>query len=571
MVNVEQSIINKYPVYGDYPKLIRNSTTYILKKLFFQNEINNFLEKYNSLEGFDFIEAVLEYFNFTYTLSSFDRKNIPSSGRVVIIANHPLGALDALSLISMVREVRSDIKIVANEMLMQVEQLKNILIPVDNMSSSSTKEQIKAIHKSLEEDKAIIIFPSGEVSRARPTGIKDTHWQKGFLRFAKKSNSPILPVYIEAKNSAMFYMLSTINKKLSTLFLVREMFLQRSKGVDFKVGELIPFKSILRADLSDKVTINLLKKHLYRISKGKKGLFTTQTSVAHPESRQEIKAELKNSKLLGHTSDNKKIYLYEYTKNSTLLKEIGRLREYTFRKVEEGTGAKRDTDKYDKYYKHIVLWDDENLEIVGAYRIGESNYIKEYFENEGFYSNRLFEFGEGFEKYLSNSIELGRSFVQPKYWGSRALDYLWQGIGAYLAYNEHIRYMFGPVSLSNSYPKVAKNFIITFYKLYFGSIEPLVKAKDEFFMSEREKAEVLSEFDGNNYAKDFKYLKKRLSHLDFNVPTLYKQYADLCEDGGIEFVDFNVDRNFADCVDAFIVVDINKIKQKKRDRYIKKF
>jgi hypothetical protein len=186
MVNVEQSIINKYPGYGDYPKLIRNSITYLFKKLFFQNEINTFLEKYNSLEGFDFIEAVLEYFNFTYTLSSFDRKNIPSSGRVVIIANHPLGALDALSLISMVREVRSDIKIVANEMLMQVEQLQDIIIPVDNMSSASSKDQIKAIHKSLEEDKAIIIFPSGEVSRARPTGIKDTHWQKDFCVLLKR-------------------------------------------------------------------------------------------------------------------------------------------------------------------------------------------------------------------------------------------------------------------------------------------------------------------------------------------------------------------------------------------------
>ena len=569
MVNVEQAIISKYPNLQKYPKVLIDPFVYFAKKLMYQDEINSFLAKYESLEGIDFIEAVLEYFNFTYSISNKAKLNIPPRGRVVIVANHPLGALDALSLISLVKEIRSDVKVMANDILMQIPQLQSLLIPVDNMSNKAKKEQIKKLYNALENDEAVIIFPSGEVSRARVTGIKDTGWKRGFLKFARNTNSAILPVYIEAKNSSFFYTLSAINKKISALFLVREMFLQRSKGVNFRVGEQIPFKNIQNLKLDDEVLVNLLKKHLYKISKNKKGIFETQTCIAHPENRQDIKKELKESVLLGETSDGKNIYLFEYKKSSSVMKEIGRLREYTFRRVEEGTGTKRDTDGFDKYYKHIVLWDDEELEIVGSYRIGEASFISEYFDIKGFYSNSLFEYEEAFKPYLQNSIELGRSFVQPRYWGSRALDYLWQGIGAYLAKNPHIRYMFGPVTLSDTYPKLAKNLIITFYQLYFPAWDKLVKAKEPFFMSRLEKKEAEEFFSRNDYLGDFRVLKEQLSHFNLSVPTLYKQYSELCEEGGISFVDFNVDKDFANCVDSFIIVDIQKIKEAKRKRYIK--
>ena len=569
MVDVEKTLSLKYPSIVRYPAMVRNFVVYLLKKILHQEEINHFLMHGESFKGFDFVEAVLEYFNFSYTVSNRDKAHIPSSGRVIIIANHPLGALDALALISLVKEVRVDIKVLANDVLMQIEPLKNIFIPLDTLSGTTTKESLKKIYEALENDEALIIFPSGEVSRAQPTGIKDTKWKKGFLKFAQKSNSPILPVFIDAKNSPLFYTLSMVNKKIATFLLANEMFKKRSKVIGFKVGEPIAYKTLQKSMLGDAMLINLLKKHLYKISKDKKGIFATQTSIAHPEERKAIRAELKGSSLLGETSDGKKIYLYEHESGSVLMKEIGRLRELTFRKVEEGSGHKRDVDIFDKHYKHIVLWDEEELEVVGAYRIGESNFITEYFGVEGFYSNTLFEFMPEFTPYLSNAIELGRSFVQPRYWGTRALDYLWQGIGAYLSVHPNIRYMYGPVSLSDTYPKVAKNLIISFYQLYFPASKSFVKAKDSFFMSKLEKEEALSFFKGNDYKEDFLVLKEQLSHMDLTVPTLYKQYSDLCEEGGIAFVDFNVDKEFANCVDSFIIVDIAKIKEVKKKRYIK--
>jgi putative hemolysin len=148
-----------------------------------------------------------------------------------------------------------------------------------------------------------------------------------------------------------------------------------------------------------------------------------------------------------------------YEAAPALMREIGRLRELTFRKVGEGTGRKIDLDEFDQYYQHIVLWDESQLEVVGAYRIAAGDVIYRRLGISGFYTSTLFRFSEEFEKYLPQSLELGRSFVQPNYWNSQALDYLWHGIGAYMAARPQYNYLFGPVSVSNSYSAEARELL----------------------------------------------------------------------------------------------------------------
>lgn len=568
MIDTKQAISVKFPQISNFPMPVKNSIFAIIKKLVYENEINSFLKENEKLGAFELIDAILEYFNFSYKYPSNQIENIPSSGRVVIIANHPLGALDALSLIHLIKQVRKDVKIVANDMLMQVNQLKPILLGVDVFGYTTSKTAINEIYSSLDKEEAVIIFPSGEVSRARPTGITDTKWHSGFLKFALKKSAPILPVYIKGKNSSLFYAVSAINKKLSIGFLPYEMFNKKNKSIEFVIGELIPHRSFKDHNLNLKAKSKLFKKHLYRIAKKKNAIFATQRCIAHPENRQEIKDELKSAFLLGETSDKKMIYLFDYRTESAVMKEIGRLRELTFRKVEEGTGKKRDTDEYDEYYEHIVLWDEERLEIVGSYRIGNSKHILEMLGVEGFYSDSLFKFKKEFKCYLENSIELGRSFVQPAYWGSKALDYLWQGIGAYLYKHKDIKYMFGPVSLSSSIPKDALNMIVYYYSKYYlkdGLVDPVTP----FVFTTKELEELKEIFSSSSQTEDFMTLKEYLRNYNTTIPTLYKQYTELCEDGGVKFLGFNVDREFNDCIDGLIVVDVDKIKEKKRQRYIK--
>lgn len=568
MINVEEEIKKKFPKLDTNSTFFKKSLIQMAKKIVHEDTINTFLQENAHLKGFDFIDAVLEHFDFDYTVSSNDLSNIPSSGKVVIIANHPLGGLDALCLLKLVGTVRKDVKIVANDFLVGFESLSSLFIHVDTFKKRQRKDDIKKIYEALNNEEAIIIFPAGEVSRASAKGIQDPVWNKGFLNFAQHCNAPILPIFIDGKNSKVFYTMSVINKTFSTLLLSHEMFKNQSKNIHMKVGEIISNEHIMPLGLTKKTIIALYKKHLYALKKGKKSYFITQKAIAHPQKRKHLIKELKNSKLLGQTKDGKMIYLYDYVDDSIVLKELGRLRELSFRRVGEGVNKKRDTDKYDIYYQHIILWDEEELEIVGAYRIGHGDFINKNLGVKGFYSNTLFKYENEFTPYLKDSIELGRSFVQPKYWGTRALDYLWYGIGAYLAAHPKIKYMFGPVSISASFPKIAKDMLIFYYSHYYTGSKELATPRLPYQYS-TDIHSLQSMFCLEDKKKDFKTLKSSLNSIGVAVPTLFKQYSELCEEEGVEFQGFNIDENFSDCVDGFILVHIDKIKEAQRKRYIK--
>ncbi|MFY4758820.1 GNAT family N-acyltransferase [Aliarcobacter butzleri] len=567
MIDIQKEIEKKFPKIKEKENVLKKSLLKIAKKIVHEDSINQFLLQNSHLKGFDFVDAVLDYFDFDYTVSSNDLQNIPSTGKVIIIANHPLGGLDALCLLKLVGQIRKDVKILANDFLVGFEALHSLMIPLDNFKDRQSKESIKKIYEALKNEEAIIIFPAGEVSRATPKGVKDPAWNKGFLNFAKNSNSAILPIFLDAKNSKTFYTISLINKTFSTLLLSNEMFNKKSKNINIKIGQIIPSENITPKGLNKDFLVNLYKKHLYALKKGKKSFFQTQSAIAHPVSKIDLYNELKKSPLLGQTNDGKKIYLYDYVEDSIVLKELGRLREISFRKVGEGVNKKRDLDKYDVYYQHIILYDKNELEIVGAYRIGNSDMIFKEFGTKGFYSNTLFQFNDEFMFYLQNSIELGRSFVQPKYWGTRALDYLWYGIGAYVKANPNIKYMFGPVSISGAFPAIAKDMLVFYYNYYYSSEKNLVEARTPFSYSSHIH-DIKEFFTLEDKKRDFKSLKIALSNIGVNVPTLYKQYSELTLDDGVKFLDFNVDKNFGDCIDSFILVEIDKIKDSMKQRYM---
>lgn len=572
MLNLEQSLGDKYPrLFRDPPKVVTRPLLGALRLLFHEREVNRFLEEHRNLTGFAFIEKVLDHFHFSWEVGSRDKENIPPSGRVVIVANHPLGALDALALIQLVGEVRTDVKVVANDLLLNLEPMRPLLLPVDNLNGASQKDQIKAIHEALDKEQAVIVFPAGEVSRLRPNGVRDGRWNSGFLRFARRANAPVLPVYIKARNSALFYGTSMLSKALSMLLLVQEMFGQNARTIRMKVGEIIPYAN-LRRDVSNRTLVRMVKKHLYQVGKQRRAVFTTEKAIAHPQPRQLIKAELKQARHLGATRDDKAIYLFDYAPDSAVMKEIGRLRELSFRKVGEGSGQRRDLDRYDRDYRHLVLWDNDALEIVGAYRIGEAEQIVARSGVAGLYTHTLFDLGHGFEQCRENALELGRSFVQPRYWGSRALDYLWQGIGAYVKHHPQIRHLYGPVSISDSYPKPARDALIHYYQRHYGTGRdadaPRVQPRLPYVPGAGAVAECRALMPGDDAEADFKALRAYLQEFGLTVPTLYKQYTDVTEADGVHFLGFNVDPDFSNCIDGLICVDLTRLKPSKRKRYL---
>jgi len=355
-------------------------------------------------------------------------------------------------------------------------------------------------------------------------------------------------------------------KPLSTMWLVHEMFKQHEQEVRLRIGQAISFDSYSNLPVDDKRLIKMFKKHVYKLAKKKKSpVFAEQLeSMAHPEDRKQLKVELKNSQLIGVTSDGKQIYNFTYDSDSAVMRELGRLRELTFRAVGEGTGLRRDVDVYDRIYDHIILWDNDELEIVGAYRMVPTRRVLELHQDVGLYTETLFDLSKLSEEKKQQGLELGRSFVQPKYWGKRSLDYLWQGIGAYLNQNPDIRYLLGAVSVSNELNKEAKASLIRFYQTYFGSYDIEVNAKTPYLLP----TDVGLCFNGDDYQQEFSLLKQKMKDEGSSIPTLYKQYSELCEPGGTLFCAFNVDKDFSDCIDGFVLVDMQLMKSQKRKRYL---
>nr|WP_306673656.1 GNAT family N-acetyltransferase [Tahibacter caeni] len=250
------------------------------------------------------------------------------------------------------------------------------------------------------------------------------------------------------------------------------------------------------------------------------------------------------------------------------MREIGRLRELAFRRVGEGTGNRRDLDRFDAHYRHIVLWDEEALAVVGAYRLGEGRAILRDHGMAGLYSASLFDYAPEADVFLQDAVELGRSFIQPAYWGSRSLDYLWQGIGAFLRKRPEVRYLFGPVSLSASLPQPVRELIVHTHGRFFADPEHLATAKNPFRISPEVAREADAALEGKDAKAALSLLKQQLAVSDQAIPTLYRQYVDLCEPDGVRFLAFGVDPQFGGCVDGLIRLDLTRLKPAKRSRYL---
>lgn len=566
-IDLEDLFSKNYPDFSRFPALVRRTLLFFLSRLMHIREINDIIESNSSLMGVDFIEELFEKLDISYTISAKDKLKIPSEGRLLVVSNHPLGGIDGLILIKAISEVRSDVKIIVNDILMHIENLKEYFIPIDVFIGRPQRENIQMVYDSIKRNEAIIIFPAAEVSRLKFFKISDSKWKKSVIQLSGKFKSPILPVFIKANNSILFYLFSIISKRLSLFLLPREVFNKRGKNINLKIGHHIA-PDVFQSNFYKKdIQIKLLRKHVDLISKDKTGVFQSQKNVIHPMNKKLLKQQLSRTKFLGFTGDRKKIFLVESYLAPDVLKEIARLREISFRMVSEGTGKKMDKDKYDEYYKHLVLWDEEELEIVGSYRIGIGRTIMATLGVKGFYTSELFSHSHQLQSILAQSAELGRSFIQSKYWNTYALDYLWQGLGVFLKDNPFIKYTFGGVSLSKSYSDEAKKHIIYFYKKWFGDQQNLSSAKNKFIIPNSDLKDLSSVYSSTDYRKDLLCLKNYLKHLGFALPVLYKQYSELCAKDGIKFIDFAIDPDFNNCVDALILLEIDKIKPDKKERY----
>ena len=561
---LEQQIVERYPHWfrGRRAGLTRP----LLRTLGRWSRLDQayaFLADHGHLHGLDFVDAAIDHLNLRPTVDPAAERRIPAQGRLLIVANHPSGALDALALLQLVGRVRRDVKIVANDFLTGIAPLTSLLLPVRILGGKPGADSVRAVEQALEAEQCVIVFPAGEVSRLGPRGVRDTRWRRGFLRFARTTAAPVLPIRVEARNSALFYGASALFKPAGTALLAREMFRRHQRRLQLHVGHL------LRMDADEDAASQILRvrKALYALGGGM--ALPAPEAGDSPEPLAEalapdmLEACIDALDVLGETTDGKRICVGRLAGGSPLLREIGRLRELTFRVVGEGTGKRMDVDAFDAWYEHIVLWDGAQRKIAGAYRIARGAPVLAAQGLKGLYTASLFDYADDALPRLASGMELGRSFVVPEYWGSRSIDYLWQGIGAYLRRHPRVRYLFGAVSMSAALPLHAREQIVAYYAHYYGDPNGEARSRHPFRYTATPTC-----FDALDADTAFRVLKTNLDTLGATVPMLYKQYTDLCEPGGARFLAFGVDPDFSDSIDGLIEVDLHRIRPKKRERYL---
>lgn len=269
--------------------------------------------------------------------------------------------------------------------------------------------------------------------------------------------------------------------------------------------------------------------------------------------------------LLGQS--NIQIYVAAADQIPEVLLEIGRLREMTFRLIGEGTGNARDIDQYDNHYEHIIAWNNESKEIVGAYRLGRLDKILPQKGLDGIYTSSLFHFDEQLVKDLGATLEVGRSFVVPSYQGSSALTLLWRGIGTFIARNPIYTKLSGVVSIDRNYSDTVIEIMLQYLRANhqettFGHrITPKTPFRSMTPISQSDIKKVVSSL---STPQELCHTVKRLQKDGRSIPILLKHYLLL----GARVLDFNVDPDFSDVVDGFILVDLKDVPAKKLNRFI---
>lgn len=546
---------------------------WLLLKALRISKINKLYERHKNKSDVDFLNAILNDLEIEFEIPEEDLKRIPNNGAFITISNHPLGGIDGLLLLKLLVEKRSDYKIIANFLLHRIQPLKKYVLPVNpfegQKDAKSSLTGIKGALLHLRNDKPLGIFPAGEVSTNKEDEIIiDKPWEEGVIRLIKKAKVPIIPIYFHAKNSKLFYILSNISETLRTAKLPSEVFSQKDRIVKIRIGKPITVKEQENhQDLNE--LHNFIRKKTYMLANP----FETKSTILNnkllkiskqpkeiipPVSSKKIDREidvLNKNKACLLTSKSYKIYLTESNYIENILLEIGRLRELTFREIGEGTNNSYDLDKYDKFYKHLILWDDVAKKIVGAYRMGLGSEIFKKYGIKGFYVNDLFKLEPELDSMMEKTIEMGRAFVIKEYQQKpMPLFLLWKGIvHVTLLFPEH-KYLMGGVSISNKFSNFSKSLMIEFMKsnYYDPYIAQYIRPKKAYKVKLKDADK---DFLFDTIQADVNKFDKIIDEIEpgkLRLPVLLKKYIMQ----NAKLIGFNVDPKFNNAVDGLMYLRI---------------
>ncbi len=551
---------------------------WLLMKVLKISTLNKIYDRNRNLKDLEFLNAILGEFKIRFEIPEEDLKRLPKDGAYITVSNHPLGGIDGVLLLKLMLEQRKDFKIIANFLLHRIEPLKPYIMPVnpfeDRKDVKSSISGFKNALLHLKEGHPLGIFPAGEVSTYRDERlVVDKPWEEAAMKLVKKAEVPVVPIYFHAKNSLLFYRLSKISDTLRTAKLPSELLTQKHRVIKVRIGRPIPLSEQQEYESLEEFS-EFIRRKTYMLSNfyepREKILKNISSSLKVPKQPKRIVTPVSPEAMIMEIdairkldmrllkSKNYEVYLSPASEIPNVLREIGRLREITFREVGEGTNQSIDLDTYDRYYHHMFLWDTETKNIVGAYRMGLGSKIYREYGIDGFYLQDLFRFEPELHSMMSQSIEMGRAFIIKEYQQKpMPLFLLWKGIvHTTLRFPEH-KYLIGGVSISNQFSNFSKSLMIEFMKSHYYDpyVAQYVRPKKEFKVKLKD-ADKDFVFDATE--ADLNKFDKIIDEVEpgaLRLPVLLKKYIKQ----NARLVAFNVDPLFNNAVDGLMYIKISDL------------
>lgn len=552
------------------------------------NDAYERMEFFSSLENHtNVFQNCLDCVQARYSISEQDIQKIPRQGPLVVVANHPFGGLEGVILGDIIYRARPDVRVLGNYLLQNLTSLREWIIPVDpfgNRSSSlANARAIKAAIRWVAQGGALVTFPAGEVSHFAwgQAKITDPKWSPHVGAIIKHARADVLPVFFPGANSLLFQIAGLFHPRIRTALLPHEFVNKSSKSLNVCIAKVIPWKKLQNLGGNEAITAHIrnstyfLQNRLRRPDRSFSSIIFSRLPLGHPKPvaaeieagilRREIESLPAGQKLV--ESGDFAVYIARSQEIPSVLKEIGRLRELTFREVHEGTGRPLDLDRFDPYYLHLFLWNRKKSELVGAYRLGLADVILKENGLKGLYTTTLFKFKRPLLNQLENAIEVGRSFVRSEYQKEYiCLSLLWRGIGHYCVQHPRYKILFGPVSISQDYHSFSKNLIVQFLRLnkLHPELARYVKARAPYRTILNAKAERQTVASMVSDVDDVSLLISEIEKDGKGIPILLKHYLRL----NAKILSFNVDRKFSNVVDSLILVDMTKSDGKLLGRFM---
>lgn len=523
----------------------------------------------------EFLIAALKLLQVEWWASDSDLARVPTSGPLVVVANHPFGGLEGMALALALRRVRPDLRILANGILQAIPELAPVLIPLDPFERpSSVAANVRGLRTALawlRQGGALAMFPSGEVAHLHPHRLRvdEPRWRDTVVRLVRHTQAKVLPVFFPGANNAAFQLLGLFHPALRTALLPRQLLNKRGKTIRMLIGEPIPAAALCHGDQQE-VAAHLRKRTLLLAQRVAARAVTPPTHaapLAPPQPPELLRAEVERlpHEYLLVTSGEFAVYWAEAERIPHLLREIGVRREETFRCAGEGTGRELDLDRFDASYLHLFLWNRRLLELAGAYRLGRIDQLLADGGLRSLYTATLFRYRRDLFSHLGPTLELGRSFIRAEYQRSfSALLLLWRGIGEFVVRHPQYRYLLGPVSISAEYQHLSRTVMASFLwqRRRHPQLSGLVRPRKPFRtpLRHRHAARGLRDLD------EVSALVAHLEPDQKGVPVLLRQYLKL----GASVLGLNVDPEFSNVLDALVLVDLASAEPRVLERYMGK-